>query len=144
MDNSKPNLITADSSRKSAQLFNFGTIVAVLLPVPFFILWFGVSMIVYAMSRHHPNPKVGEYTQRAAYYYYALAGLLVPVLTFAPKEFLMNYWWALWLLCVVLMVPLAAWEIIRSNKDEWKDVYFNTDIGGNVNPVVKNDNEGNK
>lgn len=148
MDNSKPNLITAESSRKAAKVFNFGTIVSVLIPFPLFIFWFGASMFVYAMYRHHPNSKVGKYTQRAAYYYYGLAGLLVPVLTFAPKEFLMNYWWALWGICIVLIVPLAVWEIMRSNKEEWHDVYFGGGIDNNVNVDVKksvkntNDKEG--
>lgn len=127
MNTDKSTVITAESSRKAAKVFNFGTIVAVLLPFPLFIFWFGASMFVYAMYRHHPNPKVGEYTQRAAYYYYALAGLLVPILTFAPKDFLMEYWWALWLLCIVLVVPLAVWEIMRSNKEQWYDVTINND-----------------
>jgi len=145
VDANKSNVITAESARKAAKVFNFGTIAAVLIPFPLFIFWFGASMFVYAMNRHHPNPKVGEYTQRAAYYYYALAGLLVPVLTFTPKEFLIDYWWALWLLCIFLVVPLALWEIIRSNKDTWHDVQFNTDMSSdvaiNVKSAAKNAND---
>lgn len=127
MNEDQSTIISADSSKKAAKIFNIGTIAAVLIPFPLFIFWFGASMFVYAMYRHHPNPKVGEYTQRAAYYYYALAGLLVPILTFAPKDFLMNYWWAVWLLCIVLVVPLAVWEIMRSNKEQWYDVTLNND-----------------
>lgn len=131
MNDNEPTIITAESSKKAAKIFNFGTIAAVLIPFPLFIFWFGASMFVYAMYRHHPNAKVGEYTQRAAYYYYALAGLLVPVLTFAPKEFLIDYWWGLWLLAIALAVPLAVWEIMRSNKDTWHDVTINNDYDNN-------------
>ena len=34
-------------------------------------------MFVYAMYRHHPNPRVGYYTQMGAYYYYGLAGIAI-------------------------------------------------------------------
>ena len=36
------------------------------------MLWLGLSMLVYAMNRHHPNPKVGHYTQQAAYRFYGV------------------------------------------------------------------------
>ena len=116
------NIISANSSRKSAKIFNYGTIASVAIPFPLFIFWFGASMFVYAMFRHHPNPRVGYYTQRAAYYYYGLAGLLVPVLTFAPKTFFVNYWWALWLICIVLVIPLAIMDIVRAHKEKWNDI----------------------
>lgn len=144
MGDNKSNVITAKSSRKAAKVFNFGTIASVFIPFPLFIFWFGASMFVYAMYRHHPNPKVGEYTQRGAYYYYALAGLLVPILTFAPKEFLIDYWLALWIGCILLVVPLAVWDIMRSNKEEWHDVYFESDLSVATDGNVDNEKEGNK
>ncbi len=115
-------LITARQSRFAAKVFNYGTIASVLIPFPLFIFWFGASMFVYAMYRHHPNPRVGYYTQRAAYIYYTLAGLLVPVLTFAPKEFFTQYWWAIWSVAVIGVVPLAIIQIVRANKETWEDV----------------------
>lgn len=114
--------ITAESSRKTARIFYFGNIVAVLIPFPFFILWFGASMFVYAMLRHHPNPRVGYYTQIAAYHYYGLAGLLVPVLTFAPGDFFVKYWLYLWILCAAVILPLAVVQILKINKEQWQDV----------------------
>lgn len=115
-------VITAESSRKTARIFYFGNILSVLIPFPIFILWFGASMFVYAMLRHHPNPRVGYYTQIAAYHYYGLAGLLVPVLTFAPGDFFVNYWVHLWVVCAAVIIPLAVIQIMKINKEQWHDV----------------------
>lgn len=115
-------VITAESSRKTARIFYFGNILSVLIPFPIFILWFGASMFVYAMLRHHPNPRVGYYTQIAAYHYYGLAGLLVPVLTFAPGDFFVKYWVHLWVVCAAVIIPLAVIQIMKINKEQWHDV----------------------
>ena len=77
------------------------------------------------MYRHHPNPRVGFYTQRAAYIYYTLAGLSVPVLTFAPKEFFAEYWWVLWAVAIIGVVPLAVIQIMKAHKEVWEDVSIN-------------------
>ena len=114
--------IHAKQAQKNAKIFNYGNIVSVLIPFPFFIFWFGASMFVYALFRHHPNPRVGYYTQKAAHHYYAVAGLLVPVLTFAPGNFFQNYWWVLWGLCVLLLIPISIMQIIQINREEWEDV----------------------
>lgn len=114
-------VISAESSRKTAKIFSYGNIVSVLVPFPVFILWFGASMFVYAMFRHHPNPRVGYYTQLAAYHYYGLAGALVPVLTFAPGDFFKNWWWVLWLFCIAVILPLSIRQIIQINRETWVD-----------------------
>ncbi len=125
MSNQDDNIITAKQSRFAAKVFNLGTIASVLIPFPLFIFWFGASMFVYAMYRHHPNPRVGFYTQRAAYIYYTLAGLSVPVLTFAPKEFFAEYWWVLWAVAIIGVVPLAVIQIMKAHKEVWEDVSIN-------------------
>lgn len=114
--------IPAASSRKAAKLFYFGNIAAVLLPFPLFILWFGASMFVYAMLRHHPNERVGYYTQVAAYHYYGLAGLLIPVLTFAPGDFFLKHWLATWIVCAAVILPLAIMQLVKINRETWHDV----------------------
>ena len=122
MPNSK--IVTAEEAKKSSRVFFYGNIAAVLIPFPLFIFWFGASMFVYAMYRHHPNKRVGYYTQTGAYQYYALAGLLVPVLTFASGDFFMNYGWMLWLATTIVIIPLAIREIMKINKEDWQDVTF--------------------
>lgn len=121
MKQNDDKIITANQCRFAAKVFNFGTIASVLIPFPLFIFWFGASMFVYAMYRHHPNPRVGFYTQQGAYIYYGLAGFLIPVLTFAPKEFFTEYWWALWALVGVVVIPLAVIQIVKAHKEEWQD-----------------------
>ena len=117
-----PNIVTAEQSKKSAKTFNYGNIVAVLIIFPFFIFWFGASMFVYAMYRHHPNARVGYYTQKAAYHYYGLAGGLSVVMLFAPGDFFFKYGVMLWLACILFLIPLSIREIIKINKEEWHDV----------------------
>ncbi len=115
------NIVTAEQSKKSAKTFHYGNIVAVLIPFPLFIFWFGASMFVYAMYRHHPNPRVGYYTQMGAYYYYGLAGLLSVVMLFASRDFFFNYGWMLWIACILFLLPLSIREIIKINKETWHD-----------------------
>ena len=122
MNDQDSDIVTAAASKKSAKTFHYGNIIAVLIPFPFFIFWFGASMFVYAMYRHHPNNRVGFHTQKAAYYYYALAGLLVPVLTFASGDFFKQYWWLLWGFCILALLPISIYSIIKINKENWHDV----------------------
>ena len=115
-------IIKADEARKSAKYFIYGNIVAILVPFPVFILWFGMSIFVYAMFRHYPHPRVGYYTQIAAYHYYGLAGVLVPVLTFAPGSFFIDYWWLLWGVCALVLLSLSIRELIKINNETWQDI----------------------
>ena len=121
MSDNLDNIVTAKQAKRSAKIFNYGTILSVLIPFPLFIFWFGASMFVYSMFRHHPNKKVGDYTQTGAYIYYTLAGLFVPVLTFAPKSFFVDYWWALWGGAILGVIPICIYQIIKANSEEWQD-----------------------
>ncbi len=115
------NIVTAEQAKKSAKTFHYGNIVAVLIPFPLFIFWFGASMFVYAMYRHHPNPRVGYYTQMGAYYYYGLAGFLSVVMLFASRDFFFKFGWMLWIACIIFLLPLSIREIIKINKEKWHD-----------------------
>ena len=117
-------IVTAQQAKKAAKIFSYGNIFSVLIPFPLFIFWFGASMFIYAFHRHHPNPRVGYYTQRAAYIYYAFAGLLVPVLTFAPGDFFFKYGWYMWGFSLILLIPISIREIRLVNNEAWKDTNF--------------------
>lgn len=117
----KSKVVTAESAKKTAKIFYYGNIFAVLIPFPVFVLWFGASMLVYALFRHHPNPRVGYYTQIGAYHYYGLAGALVPILTFAPGDFFVKYWLPLWIVCAVVLIPLAIVQLRKINREQWQD-----------------------
>jgi cobalamin synthase len=114
--------ITAKSARKAAGLFNIGNIISMLMPFPLGIFWMGLSMVVYAMNRHHPNEKVGNYTQQAAYRFYGVVGFVVVVAIFFGTE--IYYWLVTWALCAAILIPWSIVDLIRIRKDDWQDSYF--------------------
>lgn len=94
--------------------------VAILLPVPLGLLWVGVSMVVYAMNRHHPVDKVGDYTQRGAYRFYGVAGNLVAAAIFIPGG---GWQWyvAAWMLAAAIIIPWSLWNLWRIHREPWQD-----------------------
>ena len=136
--------LTARSCANSARLFNYGTMIAVTLSgVPLFlvtgevatatiiaaimgivplVLWFGGSMLVYALNRHHPDERVGHYTQQAAYRYYALMGSLVVVGTFFPPEIF--YFRIYWLLAALIIIPWSVLDLVRISREAWRDIEY--------------------
>jgi len=137
-------IISASSARIFARLFNIGNLLSflpglVLAPIMLLteqekmstvfmfiamivppILWFGLSIMVYIIARHHPNELVGHYTQQAAYRYYALIGVIIPIGTFFGTD------WQSWILMGgvvgILVVPWTVWELIKTQKENWQDV----------------------
>jgi hypothetical protein len=139
--------ISSASCRRSAVLFDWGNLIAVSLAgVPLFlvtgdvgvltiiaavmgivplILWFGASMMVYAMVRHHPEERVGRFTQSAAYRYYALMGSLVVVATFFPPE--INYYRAYWVMAAAILIPWSILALRRTYREQWHDLEISVD-----------------
>ncbi len=111
--------IPAASARRAAMLFPLGNIVAMLVPVPLGIFWLGASMAVYTMNRHHPNPRVGEFTQRAAYALYGVAGLVVVVATFFGTQ--LYLWLLTWALSALVIIPLSIHDILKIRRTRWTD-----------------------
>jgi len=121
---SEDAVVSGQSARKAAQIFNIGNIVAILLPVPLGLLWLGGSMIIYAMNRHHPNQRVGYYTQQAAYRFYGVSGFFVAVAAFIPG----NGWtWYLlaWALAALVIIPWSILDIVKIRRESWQDVAIN-------------------
>ncbi len=123
--NTKPQLITGKSARRAAGLFNIGNIICMLIPFPIGIFWMGLSMVVYAMNRHHPNEKVGSYTQQAAYRFYGVLGFVVIVAIFFGTE--IYYWLVTWAICAGILIPWSIWDLIKIRRDDWQDCYFESD-----------------
>lgn len=136
--------ISAASSRMAARLFSLGNIFAmlpglivapiillgqpeqtsmifmfILMVVPP-ILWFGISIIVYIIARHHPNPRVGHYTQWAAYRFYGMFGIVIPVGTFYGTQ------WQLWIvtggLVALILIPWSLLDLFRIQREQWQDI----------------------
>jgi len=140
----KTKIIPGRNARMFARLFNIGNLlslapgmivapiillteqerittifmfIAMIVPP---ILWFGLSIMIYIIARHHPNELVGHYTQQAAYRYYGMIGVVIPVGTFFGTD------WELWILMGgvvgVVLVPWTIWELIKSQKENWQDI----------------------
>ena len=113
-------VIAAHRARGAARMFSYGNLITMLIPLPLGILWMGVSMVVYAMNRHHPNPRVGHYTQLAAYKLYGVMGMIVVVATFFGTE--LKYWLITWGISALILVPGAIYDLWKINKETWHDV----------------------
>ena len=96
-----------------------GLIIMMLFMIVPPILWFGISIIIYALTKHHPHDKVGHYVQQAAYRFYGLFGTIIPVGTFYGTD------WRLWIITggviSVIIIPWSIWDIIKILKDDWQD-----------------------
>ena len=90
-----------------------------IFPFPIGIFWFGASMVIYAMTRHHPNPRVGYYTQQAAYQFYGVLGLVVVVATFFGTEFF--YWMITWAISAAILIPMSIYSLMKIKNEQWQD-----------------------
>lgn len=138
--------VSGRSCRRAASTFDWGNLIAVSLAgVPLFVVsggvgiatiiaaimgivplifWFGASMMVYAMHRHHPDERVGHFAQWAAYRYYALMGSLVVVATFFPPD--LNYYRAYWVVAAAILIPWTIYALVGIYREDWNDVEIPT------------------
>lgn len=126
IDNS-PRTVSGASSRFAAMQMDIGNLVSMCLP-PLPLLWFGGSMLVYALHRHHPDPKVGRYTQHAAYRFYAVMGAIIPIGTFFPGRGI-TAWLIAWGIGLAVIVPWSIWSIVRIRRDDWPDLTLPAEAG---------------
>lgn len=113
-------VITAAACRRSAAWFNYGNLIAVSIPMPMMVLWFGASIALYTMMRHHPNERVGHYTQWAAYRFYGLLGIVVVVGTFYANS--LYAWLVTWGVVATIMIPWTLYDLYLIHKKEtWID-----------------------
>ncbi|PWV61775.1 hypothetical protein C7443_105208 [Plasticicumulans acidivorans] len=114
-------IVRGSDSRRAASWMHWGNIVSVLVPVPLLIFWFGASMLVYAMNRHHPEPRVGHYTQQAAYRFYAITGFFTAAATFIPGG---GWTWyiAAWAAAALVIIPWSLLDLRRIRREEWNDI----------------------
>lgn len=114
-------VLRASESRRAAGMLNIGNIVAILLPVPLLIFWFGASMLVYAMNRHHPDKRVGHYTQQAAYRLYGVTGFFTAAATFIPGG---GWTWYIvaWIAAALVLIPWSVLDLRRIRRENWADI----------------------
>jgi len=116
---------SGSSARFAAMQMDLGNLISMLLP-PLPLLWFGGSMLIYALHRHHPDPRVGQYTQRAAYRFYAVMGAIIPIGTFFPGRGIMP-WLIAWGVGLAVVVPWSLWSIVRIRREDWPDIVLPDD-----------------
>ena len=115
------HIITASQSRLAAQLFNIGSIVAVLV-FPLLMIWIALSIFVYASIAHHPNPRVRAYNRWAGYRFYGAAGFMIPF--GSPIYGIFGNWHgvlALWAIMFIVVIPWGIWSVIKVYRDEWQE-----------------------
>jgi cobalamin synthase len=112
-------IVPARSARFAARIFNYGNIIAMILPLPIGILWAGASMLIYALNRHHPNERVGYYTQQAAYRLYGVLGFVVVVATFFGTNPML--WAITWAICAAILIPWSIVDLHRIRRETWTD-----------------------
>ena len=118
--------ISARVARRNATVFNYGNLLAVLIPMPVGVLWFAASIAVYIMFRHHPNPRVGHYTQWAAYRFYGLVGLVVVVATFYGTS--LQAWLITWAALAAVLIPWTLYDLyLIYKKENWQDTMVETE-----------------
>lgn len=110
-------IVTAKSSRRGPVLFNIMNVVVTII-FPLAPIWLGGSIVLYAMNRHHPNPKVAHYIQWAAYRLYGIAGFVIPVATFFSGAKPWLYYWAF---AAIVMIPWSIYDLIKISRDTWED-----------------------
>lgn len=125
-DNNNIHIASGRSAQKAAATFNYGNIAGVVLPIPLGLLWLGASMIIYAMNRHHPNERVGHYTQQAAYRFYGVTGFFVVAATFIPRG---DWAWYLasWVAAMVVLIPWSIIDLARIRREQWHDIEYEKD-----------------
>lgn len=120
-----PRKLSARAVRRAAALFNYGNLIAIAIPLPLGIFWLGASMVVYALNRHHPDTRVGHYTQWAAYRFYGLVGLVVVVATFYGTG--LKAWLITWGLLAIILVPWTIYDLVKIHREPWRDITVTTE-----------------
>jgi len=138
-DSTPGPIIPAAKQRRAASWFNYGNLIVIILAgIPLLlagsasgktmifataaaiipiIFWFGGSMLLYALNKHHPNPKVGHYTQWAAYRFYAVTGSLVVIGAFFPSD--IRYYQAFWAIAAAILIPWSIIDLRKIQRDVW-------------------------
>jgi hypothetical protein len=134
-------IITAKSQRNASKHLHYGNMISLVIPVlalgmwfytdnilwaipavPPLVFWFGMSMVIYAIHRHHPNPKVQAYTITAGRWYYALVSPIVAGGIFIEPEYAPMIIGGLFVTVTTIIVIKGMMEIRKINKDDWQDI----------------------
>ncbi|MFJ5447139.1 hypothetical protein ACIKP9_12930 [Methylobacillus methanolivorans] len=126
-------IISAQSQKRCAQIFNLGSIIATLLmpAFPVLFIWIGISIFVYSANIQHPSPQVRQYTQYAGYRFYGISGCLLASMIFAGVLIPMagsavHLILILWAIAFLVVVPAGLSALIKAQKQSWQDIRLET------------------
>jgi hypothetical protein len=122
-------VISVQSQKRAAQLFNFMSIIAIMLmPIfPILLVWIAASIVVYSANIYHPNPVVRHYTKYAGYRFYGFSGSLLASMMFSSillraaggaVALLM----IVWTIGFLVVVPMGLHSLIRADRENWKEM----------------------
>lgn len=139
-------VISARSSRFSAQLFNIASVAAItagisalllgklfashkigflpfVLSFPPLMIWLAASIFVYASIAHHPNERTRHYHRWAGYRFYGATGAMV---VFGQLLYELFGGWnglmAVWALLFAVVVPWGLYDIWKAAREDWQDM----------------------
>lgn len=139
-------VISASSSRFSAQLFNICSVAAItagisaltlgkllagqkigflpmVLSFPPLMIWLAASIFVYASIAHHPNERTRHFHRWAGYRFYGATGAMV--VFGQPIYELLGGWsglMAVWVLVFMIVVPWGLYAIWKAAREDWQDM----------------------
>ena len=128
-------IITGKQAQSTARWMSYGNLLSMVIPFPIGIFWFGASMVVYALNRHHPNPRVGFYTQQAAYQFYSILGFVVVVATFFGTDIF--YWMVTWGISAAILIPLSIYNLVKIKNEQWIDTDITADTGIDIGTGIE-------
>ena len=122
-------VISVNSQKRAAQMFNFLSVIAVtFMPLfPLLMIWIAASIVVYSANIFHPNHLVRRYTKYAGYRFYGFAGASLASMIFSgilvkiagdAQTLLL----CIWLFGFLVVVPMGVWSLFKAHKEHWQEM----------------------
>jgi hypothetical protein len=122
-------VLSASSQKKSAQIFNLLSVIAIILmPIfPLLLIWIAASIVVYSANIYHPNPLVRRYTKYAGYRFYGFTGASLASMLFSGVLMkiagdALTLMVSIWGLGILIVVPMGVWSLYKADRERWKEM----------------------
>lgn len=122
-------VLSASSQKKSAQIFNLLSVIAIILmPIfPLLLIWIAASIVVYSANIYHPNPLVRRYTKYAGYRFYGFTGASLSSMLFSGVLMkiagdALTLMASIWGLGILIVVPMGIWSLYKADRERWKEM----------------------
>jgi hypothetical protein len=122
-------VLSASSQRKSAQIFNLLSVIAIILmPIfPLLLIWIAASIVVYSANIYHPNLLVRRYTKYAGYRFYGFTGASLASMLFSGVLVrvagdALTLMASIWGLGILIVVPMGIWSLYKADRERWKEM----------------------